>query len=188
MDICEMKNQIRREYFAKRRAIQNDKRIAIDQAICRALLECEFFKSAEAILFYAPKEPEVDISPLFDYALSMNKRIAFPRCEKDNTLAFHYAEPNQLILGHFGILEPKETAPICRATDSSICLVPALLFDSEGFRLGYGKGYYDRFLSDYHGKSIGIARNDFILPKLPRDTFDLAVDILASETGVCILS
>ena len=188
MDIRETKNELRREYLGKRRAIPAEERAKADREICRALLECELFQKTQTLLVYAPKEPEVDIFPLIDSALSMGKRVAFPRCGRGYSLSFHYAAPNELILDHFGILEPTEDMPLCQALSDSLCLVPALLFDQDGFRLGYGKGYYDRFLASYHGKTVGIAREGFILSKLPRGPFDLAVDMLVSETGVRFLS
>ena len=188
MDVQEIKNELRREYLGRRRALGKEARASSDSAICRALCTCEVFQNAQTVLAYAPKEPEIDILPLIRSALSMGKRVAFPRCEKDFSLSFHYATPEQLTVGHFGILEPNEDLPHCQPPSNSICLVPALLFDKDGYRLGYGKGYYDRFLANYQGKKIGVARDAFMLPKLPRGFYDCAVDMLVSETGVLDLS
>lgn len=187
MDIREIKNALRKEYLDKRRAIPADKRQTIDEAVCRALLASEVFQKARVLLAYAPKAPEVNVFPLIESALSMGKKVAFPRCEKEYALSFHYASPDQLEVGLFGISEPSDQLPFCRDFTDSICLVPALLFDEEGYRLGYGKGYYDRFLANYNGQTVGIVRNGFILPKLPRGRFDRAVDIIVSETGVRFL-
>ncbi len=188
MNVREIKNELRKEYLGKRSAIPKEERIRSDGAICRMISETAVFQKAQTILAYAPKEPEVDIFPLIESALALGKRVAFPHCGKDFSLSFYFATLDQLVPGHFGILEPSEDLPICEADKDSLCLVPALLFDEEGFRLGYGKGYYDRFLANYRGQTLGVARNGFILSRLPRGFFDRSVDILISETEVRFLS
>ena len=65
----------------------------------------------------------------------------------------------------------------------SICIIPGIVFDKEGFRVGYGKGYYDRFLAEYDGTKFGLAYNECILDTVPRGRFDRHVDILISEKG-----
>ena len=67
---------------------------------------------------------------------------------------------------------------------SSVCIVPALVYDKQGFRLGYGKGYYDRFLSGFHGVTAGLIYSDFVVKSLPRGRFDKASDIAITEKGV----
>ena len=188
MDVSMIKNELRCEYLAKRKAIPAEVRADKDRALCRLLSESDLFLNAKEILAYAPKSPEIDILPLVQKAIELGKRVAFPRCAQDFSLSFHYAHPSQLVRGHFGIMEPSDNLPLCQASEDSICLVPALLFDFEGYRIGYGKGYYDRFLSSYRGLAVGIARDAFILPKLPRGAFDLRVKVLASETEVKALS
>ena len=66
----------------------------------------------------------------------------------------------------------------------SICIIPGIVFDSEGYRVGYGKGYYDRFLAAYDGTKFGLVYSECILPSVPRGRFDRHVDILISEKGV----
>ena len=68
-----------------------------------------------------------------------------------------------------------------REPQNSLCVVPGMAFDCDGYRLGYGKGYYDRFLSGYHGVTAGICYSDCIRWKLPRGRFDRPVDILVTD-------
>ena len=65
-----------------------------------------------------------------------------------------------------------------------VCFVPGLVYDKAGYRLGYGKGFYDRYLSSFTGCTIGVVYSDYILPEVPRGRFDMSVDILLTEKGV----
>ncbi len=188
MDIRAEKSALRRDYLERRLQIPDDVRAETDAAVCRALLSSAAFRLSDTVLAYAPKAPEVDILPAILSALNLQKKVAFPRCETGNRLSFHFAAPSDLRRGAFGILEPDATMPLCTSFSNTVCLVPALLFDRSGYRLGYGKGYYDRFLADFEGTTIGIAREDFILPALPRGAYDRSVHILISEKGVLPIS
>ena len=87
-----------------------------------------------------------------------------------------------LIKGKYGLLEP-DTAKCKTATptDKSLCVVPALSFDAKGFRLGRGGGYYDRFLKSFKGKSAGFCYNSFLRLTLPKEYYDMPVDIIVTE-------
>ena len=91
--------------------------------------------------------------------------------------------------GKFGIPEPIPACPLFEKNgrSSALILVPALAFDKDGYRLGYGKGYYDRYLEDFVVTSVGLVYYDFIADRLPRGRFDRAVDLLATEKGVHVI-
>ena len=96
---------------------------------------------------------------------------------------------DELVVGAYGIREPAETAPVWHAGETSaedhpVCLVPGLVFDRAGYRVGYGKGYYDRYLSTFPGVRVGIVYADCVLGEIPRGRFDLAVDVLVTDKGV----
>ncbi len=187
MNIRAEKDALREEYAEKRRSLSVDERAESDALICRALTACASFRFADLILAYAPKTPEIDVFPAIKAAIKDGKRVAFPRCFKGNIIRFFYATPDELEVGAFGIREPKDNAPPCTQFQNAVCLVPGLLFDKDGYRIGYGKGYYDRFLRDFSGATLGIARQDFILPHLPRGRFDKNVQALVCERGVMTL-
>ena len=84
--------------------------------------------------------------------------------------------------GAYGILEPKDGEEITDFTDS-VCITPALSFDEKGYRLGYGGGYYDRFLADYTGVSVGICYEEFI-GGIVTEEYDLPVDIVVTEEDI----
>ncbi len=184
MDVRAAKLALRSKYAALRKQIPEDVRRDIDEKICRALITSASFRYARCILAYAPKTPEVDIMPAVLEALKQGKRVAFPLCCEEHTIRFFYAGPEELVSGAFGIREPACNALPCTDFQGAICLVPGLLFDTAGYRIGYGKGYYDRFLSDFPGATLGIVRRDFILPSLPQGRYDRPVGALISERGV----
>ena len=149
------------------------------------------FRYASVLLFYAPKGDEVDVIPAVRRALSDGKRVAFPRCiPGTHDMEYHFVEDlSQLEKGAYGIMEPSAELPVYdrASTESAACVVPALVYDREGYRLGYGKGYYDRYLGSFTGAKVGLIYSDFVVDKLPRGRFDLAVDFIVSERGIQVI-
>ena len=182
----ELKNAIRAEYKQIRADMSDEERAMRDSKICSAITALASYRFAHTILMYAPTGNEIDISPVAIHALSAGKRIAYPLCNvSDHTMIFKLVDsPDQLVSGSYSIPEPSEDSESLADLSGSICLVPGLVFDKEGFRVGYGKGYYDRFLSTYKQTKLGIVYNDFILDAVPRGRYDRRVDILVTERGV----
>ena len=93
---------------------------------------------------------------------------------------------DELEIDSYGIAEPAESCPVYdpASPGAAVCFVPGLVYDKAGYRLGYGKGFYDRYLSGFSGCTIGVVYSDYILPEVPRGRFDVTVDILLTEKGV----
>ncbi len=185
----EKKNAIRTEYKAKRREMDTDIRRTRDKKICDFATGLVSYRFAEYVLLYAATEDEINIYNIANAALNQGKKVAFPRCRKeDHTMKYHIIESlDQLFPDNYGIKEPPEDLPVYDPevdTGSAICFVPGLVYDKAGYRVGYGKGFYDRFLSSFNGSSVGIVYSDFIMDTVPRGRYDMKVDILLSEKGV----
>lgn len=182
----ELKNMLRGEYKQRRSEIPVEVRTAYDAKICSAVISLASFRFSSTVLMYAPTKGEIDVMPIATHALKLGKKVAFPLCNaKEHTMEFKLvSDLSQLTEGHYSIPEPPADAETLSDLSGSICLVPGLVFDKEGYRVGYGKGYYDRFLGGYSQSKIGIVYNDFILPEVPRGKFDRHVDILVCERGV----
>lgn len=189
-ELREQKNEIRARYKALRRGMAPTVKQEYDRTICNRFLSLASYRYAEVLLFYSPLPGEIDIMPIARDALSRGKKIAFPLCQTEsNTMTYHYiTDLSQLKPGSFGISEPSPELEMydVRSSEnvSSICFVPALAYDKAGYRIGYGKGYYDRFLAEFKGSRIGVVYSDFILPSVPRGKFDLNVNVLVTEKGV----
>lgn len=190
--IKKVKDEIRQEFSTKRDALSPEIRAEKSNKICQSAKELISFRHAEVILLYSPIKSEIDVLPIAEAALKKGKAIAFPKCNKeDRTMKFHFVTSlDQLEVGAYGIKEPREDAPVYDPESDkrvAVCYVPGLTFDIFGYRLGYGKGYYDKFMHVFGGCTIGIIYNDFIVKSLPKGKYDCHCDILLTENGAkCI--
>lgn len=187
MDIKAMKTELRKTYLEKRAAIPSEERERRDARICSLILSSASFRYASSLLAYYPKADEVNILPALRAALKMGKRVALPHCDAPHHMTYRYVDDlDALAAGAYGIPAPDENAEaFCeRPGESSLCLVPGVVFDTHGYRIGYGGGYYDRFLHDYGGARAGVVYREFILPTLPYGRFDLSLPVMFTETGI----
>ena len=152
------KAEARAHFSALRASIDENTRKEKSLAICEKITNLPEFTECDALFLYAPIKNEADPTYLFEIAKNRNIRLALPISIKNNfKLDFRFINSlDELCSGAYGIREPQSDAPRATFTKKSICIVPALAFDSSGNRLGYGKGFYDRFLKDFNGLSIGI--------------------------------
>ena len=183
------KDDLREKYLEARRAMSADERAARDAEICKYAKSLVSFRYAEFVLLYAETEYEINVSPIAEAAFKLGKKVAYPRCDKNtHTMKYHIVSSlDELQVDSYGIREPSPDAPIydpLTEKGSAVCFVPGLLYDKAGYRLGYGKGFYDRYLTDFAGSRIGVIYSDYIVPTVPRGRFDVCVDILLTESGV----
>ena len=186
------KNELRKQCTLIRDQLDPAKKEEADKKIVRLFTGLSSYRFASLVLLYAPIKSEIDVRPIMYAALEGGKRLALPLCEKEpGIMTFRLIEdPKELVEGAFGVPEPSQNAPVCSAEmlrqKDSIVAVPALAFDRQGYRLGYGKGYYDRFLSDFGGVSVGLLYRNLLLDRVPRGFYDRKVDLLISEKGVSL--
>ena len=115
----------------------------------------------------------------------INEFLCNMECYKSSDMVLFYGSLDDVKIGAFGVREPDVN--FCTLVDdytNAICIVPAIAFDKSGYRLGYGKGYYDRFLCNFDGISIGISYDECITQKLCVDSFDIPVDYIVTQSGV----
>ncbi len=164
---------------------------AYNEIICKKMLNLAAFRYSDTVLSYSPLKGEVDITPFNQAVLESGKRLALPRCIPGSPIMeFRYVDSlEELQSGAYSIKEPTKENElwINKGHGSTLCVVPAMAFDREGYRLGYGKGYYDRFLSSKNLTRLGVAYSEFIVDKLPRGHFDLAVDVIVTESSLISL-
>lgn len=184
-EIRVLKRELREKYSAMRDEIAPEKREEFDRKIYDRLIASITYRHSNEILLYASMGSEIDTWRIMESALKAGKKVAFPLCFPDNTMKYYYVESkDDLEEGSFGILEPKKGLTEYVPTTLSLCVVPAIVFDKEGYRIGYGKGFYDRFLSKFPGVKVGLVYSSMIVPKVPRGRYDKHVDIVISERGV----
>ena len=154
-----------------------------DAALCRYVLESEWFRQAKTVMAYAAIPPEVDLTPVLEAILTAGKTLILPRCEADGMMtARRIDDLGQLISGAYGIPEPNPDAPVVSSAEIDLILVPGMAFDAFGRRLGRGKGYYDRFLENFHGRTIGICGQ--LMESVPVEQHDITMDAVAVDHGI----
>ena len=179
------KNTLRGVLFQKRAEFSREERKGMDRDIAAGIIDSPLFKNASMLLIYAPLENEINLLPLAHVARKRGLSIAFPRCDKEtNTMQFYILpEGQKLSPGAYGIPEPPEDAPVCQPDERALCIVPALSYDLSGNRIGYGKGYYDRYLATFPGVKIGATYAAILLKNVPTEAHDLPVDWIFTERG-----
>lgn len=183
-DIIQAKKEKRSFYRKKRKDIAEAQREALDKILFDKAVSLKEFHEASVILAYYPINDEINTLPIIEYALNVGKRVALPiSSTADHTLTFRFiSSVKDLKKGAYSIPEPPEDAKIFANEESALCIVPALAFDKKGNRLGYGNGFYDRYLSNFNGITLGLCYSDFLSEELPTDENDRAVDIVVSDT------
>ncbi len=181
------KNVLREEFRNKRLQFTAEQKSEYDRKILERVLSLSAYKQNSVILTYVSKSIEVDTIGIIRQALSDNKRVAVPKCiDGTREMEFYFIKSvDDLETGSFGVLEPRVN--LCeKLTDLSLglCIVPGMSFDTKGFRLGYGKGYYDRFLSRFSGKTVGLCYSCCIKWNLPKGKFDRSVDVIITDRYV----
>lgn len=182
------KRSLRRSYKALRAAQSPQVAAQSDAHIHHMLSELSWYREASCVLTYVGVGSEVATLPLIQEALDQGRIVAVPRCDTEHKqldfIPIHTLE--DLSLTELGLLEPREGTPLrFEELVGSVCLVPGLVFDGAGHRIGYGGGYYDRFLAHYPGMKIGLARSWQISSnELPHEAYDIALDYLVCETQI----
>lgn len=188
-DIREYKNQLRTQYKAIRKNMTSDEKCNADTEILQSILKQYKFINCETVITYVSTPIEVDTRSLITYSIKLGKKVAVPRCVPNTReMEFYYINSlDELSPGSFGVDEPcPERSEFVIDFSKSICIVPALSYDRYGYRLGYGGGYYDRFLSKYGGYTIGVCYDNCINKKLIHGRYDRATNIVITDKQIII--
>lgn len=151
------------------------------KCVQESLLSSKEFKSAKTIGAYYALGSEVKTDMIIEEARSVGKKIALPRVEGDSLTLYELSSAKYLVKGRLGIMEP---LPYRSVESVDLLVVPGLAFDKHGFRLGYGKGYYDKYLAKNKTASIGLAYSFQLLDSLPKGLHDKKLDAIATEDGI----
>ncbi len=183
-EISTQKSQLRARCIAVRKALDANERADASLRICSNIEGWQTFLQSGVILTYMPIKSEVDLTSLLGRC--PQKKWVLPRIspEEDHRMVFHPYDANRLVRHPFGMAEPASDLPVIQPEEIELALVPGLAFDRHGFRLGYGGGYFDRFLKDFNGVSAGIAFHALLVDEVPRDGHDIAMNWIITEKGL----
>ncbi len=180
------KEIIRKKYIMFRHELDRKIALNLSDRITDKLFKTKEYNEADEIFTYIGVKNEVETYNIVGKALKDKKRIAVPKVFDNTTMEFYYINSlEELQKARFGLLEPSEMAKQALPNDKTLFIVPGVAFDTSGNRIGFGAGYYDTYLkNNNHGIMIGIAYDFQIVDKLPRDDFDVPVDIVITEANI----
>lgn len=186
--ITEQKNQLRQQMRQIRRAMPPEKREAADKAICEAVLAHPDFMRAKQIFAYVAMPIEVQTKGILEACLAMGKTLALPVCETaSHAMTFYRLDDMaELTAGAYNIpVPPVSAARVCTPDAETLVLLPMTAYDAQGYRLGAGGGYYDRFFAQYPFlRTLGICYADCFAEVLPHDEYDQKMQACITENGL----
>lgn len=180
------KTELRTNYMVIRDKINMFTKIKYDEQITKSIVESDEYKNCKSLLIYVSVGSEFDTEDLRAQAVKDRKIIAYPKVYRENfDMNFFISNnANNFISGAFGIKEPLESTPILVNFDNALCIVPGIVFDKKGNRLGYGGGYYDRFIAEHSNiKTIGATYGCMVLDEIPVEKHDRKVEVIVTENG-----
>ena len=167
------KSQLRRQFCSLREALTPQEVALASAAVCRQLATWSVLHEAHHVLSYLAFRNEPDLVSLVELLPSI--RWVVPRVDS-NRLALHIFDPDRLVRHRFGMLEPALDLPTVESSALDLALVPGIAFDRRGVRLGFGGGFYDRFLPTTGAARVGIALDCCVTDELPCDEHDQTMD------------
>lgn len=172
MDKKELRSHIR----AQKRAMTEAQIIECSDKLCRLFLKTDAYKRANTIYGYLPYNQEVRTWPILEQALADGKRVAVPKVYGD-VMRFIYIDSLSCVdVGYCGIPEPVSDEPVAN-DPHALVLMPGLAFDKKGGRIGYGGGYYDKFLAEEpNHPTVALCYGFQMVEDLPAEEFDIPVD------------
>jgi len=149
------------------------------------LRKIDFYRNAAIVGAYYSIGSEVQTHDLLQEFFNQGKNIALPKVDKNDLIFKKISSFLDLELGNFSVMEPKEKCENVKNLD--VVLVPAIAFDVKGYRLGYGFGFYDRYLNGKKSKNIGLSYAKQVLKSFPHDDHDIKMDCIVTEDGITYL-
>ena len=174
MDQCN-KESIRKKYLIVRSKLLD--RDIKSNRIINKIKECDKYKEAKRIGFFKHIGSEVDLDELIVYSLNNNKIVYLPRVLDDTTIEFYRINSLSDLkhISNYGILEPDI---INESATLDLIIVPGIVFDKRGYRIGYGKGYYDRYLLNKNIYKIGVTYKECYTDYIENDSHDIKMDMV----------
>ena len=149
-----MKSKLRKQVLQEMKALSQEQKQAMDRALTERFLNHPFYQEAKVIATYLSFPHEFQTQGLIDQALRDGKQVLIPKTYPQGRMEFVVYDPQQLVKTFFGLLEPQGDLEVVDASQIDLIHVPGLAFTTEGYRIGYGGGYYDRYLENFAGHSL----------------------------------
>ena len=172
------KKELRASIRARKRAMTEEEIVSRSEALTRLFLESDAYRNAKTIYGYLPYNQEVRTVAMLEKALADGKRVAVPKCYGDEMRFLWMEDLTQVEKGYANIPEPIADEPVAD-DETALVLMPGVAFTQKGDRMGYGGGYYDRFLAAEPNHPTAALCYEFqIMDSLPTEEFDIPVDLV----------
>ncbi|MCX7694123.1 MAG: 5-formyltetrahydrofolate cyclo-ligase [Caloramator sp.] len=180
-----MKDDLRKKYIQIRNELSKEEIIKRSIVITKHILNWDKFINSNCIMIYSSFKNEVDTSFLAEEILKREKNLIYPKTIKKEykLIPCRVKNIDDLCIGEYGILEPMNF-DIIDKNSIDLIFVPGVAFDKDGYRLGYGAGYYDRFLEDFEGIKVGLCYYFQIVEDVFKGKYDIKMDYLICEEGI----
>ena len=184
------KTELRKRLKAERAKLRAEQVALSSEQVSRHILACDAYRKAQCIMGYLAFGKELSVDAVLRAALAEGKKVVVPLVTSATEMVPVVLQSMQdFELDRYGIRSVREPAQQCEPQAIDLVLVPGVAFDREGGRLGMGAGYYDRFLPQTQGAVLmGIAYDALLQKALPKDEYDVCMQLLASESGITTLS
>ena len=149
-----MKSELRKQVLQEMKAIPRTQKVTMDLALTERLLQHPFYQEAKIIATYLSFPHEFQTQELIEQALNDGKKVMIPKTYPKGRMDFVVYDSQQLVKTSFGLLEPQGDLEVVDASQIDLIHVPGLAFTMEGYRIGYGGGYYDRYLKHFTGHTL----------------------------------
>ncbi|MDW8095840.1 MAG: 5-formyltetrahydrofolate cyclo-ligase [Aquificaceae bacterium] len=177
------KESLRAQAIKKREELSQRERQELSKQILNRLISLPQLSGARSVLLFYPHRGEPDIRPLISKLILEGYQTLFPKVVDKGLKLVRVEREEDLKPGAFGILEPSQGEEV-EPEKVELALVPGLLFDKEGYRLGYGKAYYDRLLGRLGGLKVGVCYEFQVVEEVPRDSWDEPVDLVVTDANI----
>lgn len=149
-----MKAELRKQVLHEMKAVPQKQKIAMDQALTERFLNHPVYHEAKVVATYLSFPHEFQTQGLIDQVLKDGKKVLIPKTYPKGRMEFVVYNPQQLAKTSFGLLEPQGDLEVMEPSQIDLIHVPGLTFTREGYRIGYGGGYYDRYLENFAGQTM----------------------------------
>ena len=175
------KSEIRDEYREKRNALTDTTRSLASEEVFRQIVQSESLKSAKVILSYMSMDNEIDLCSLNKCILEQGKRLCLPMVDakKNDLKILSISDFSEIAAGSYGILEPVFGSEVNEPID--LAFIPGIAFSEGGYRIGYGKGYYDKLFEKVNCMRIGISYDFSVIPSIPHELHDIRMNYIFTE-------
>ena len=181
-----LKKTLRKKFISKRNSLASDYRNSSTNTIFATLEEQNFFESSEKIFIYVGFGSEITTETFIKKWIN-KKQIFVPKIENGKMNLIRLKSWDELAPGHFGVLEPTSSDYYEGKID--LVVTPSIVFDNNGYRLGYGKGYYDKYFSSReYNISVGLSYHKLLQDNVPKEDHDIKVDVIITEEKTFLIN